>query len=157
MYINQRQQTHQRQSYNSWTLINTGVHGHIHLCAGYNQFHESKLSFPRWASGNRISFPRQLKTRMVNSRLPIRNNPNNRMYKSYRVKLSFYVLKFSEEHKHVFAFHVIVPYWQDTGSWNLSSSKTRTHLFYIVNIMGADVLATQGGITGITRCPHIRG
>ena len=28
--------------------------------------------------------------------------------------------------------------------WNTSSSKTRTYLFYIVNIMGADVLPTQG-------------
>ena len=29
--------------------------------------------------------------------------------------------------------------WYDTGSWNLSSCTTRTHLFYIVSIMGADV------------------
>ena len=31
-----------------------------------------------------------------------------------------------------------------TRSWNPSSSKTRTCLFYIINIMAADVLATQG-------------
>ena len=33
---------------------------------------------------------------------------------------------------------------RDTGSRNPSSSKTRNELFYIVNIMDADVLATQG-------------
>ena len=31
-----------------------------------------------------------------------------------------------------------------TGSWNASSSKTMICLFYIINIMAADVLATQG-------------
>ena len=31
-----------------------------------------------------------------------------------------------------------------TGSWNPSSSKTRTYPFHIINIMVADVLATQG-------------
>ena len=30
------------------------------------------------------------------------------------------------------------------GNWNPSLCKTRTYLFYIVNIMGADVLAMQG-------------
>ena len=32
----------------------------------------------------------------------------------------------------------------ELGSWNLSSSKTRTYPFCIVNIMAADVLVTQG-------------
>ena len=31
----------------------------------------------------------------------------------------------------------------DTGTWNPSSCKTRTCLFYIVNFVGADVLVTQ--------------
>ena len=35
-------------------------------------------------------------------------------------------------------------------SWNPSSCKTRTYLFYIVNIMGADVLVTQGARTSAT-------
>ena len=44
----------------------------------------------------------------------------------------------------LFTFNVIPSHWQDTGSWNPSSGKTRTYLFYIVNGMGADVLAMQG-------------
>ena len=44
----------------------------------------------------------------------------------------------------IYTFCVIPPNWHDTGSWNPSSSKTRTYLLFIVNIMGADVLATQG-------------
>ena len=43
--------------------------------------------------------------------------------------------------KHIFTFYDIPPHWHDSGSWNPSSSKTRIYLFYIVNIMGADVLA----------------
>ena len=39
---------------------------------------------------------------------------------------------------------MISQYWEDTGSWNSYSQKTRTHLSYIVNIMTADGLATQG-------------
>ena len=42
------------------------------------------------------------------------------------------------------------PHWHDTGSWNPFSSKTRTYLFYIVNIMVADVLATQGARASVT-------
>ena len=42
----------------------------------------------------------------------------------------------------VFTFSVISPHWCNTGIWNPSSNKTRTYLFYIVNIMAADVLAT---------------
>ena len=46
--------------------------------------------------------------------------------------------------------HVIPPHWHDTGSWNPSSSRTRTYIFYTVNIMGADVLATQGARASAT-------
>ena len=49
---------------------------------------------------------------------------------------------FQREHKHTFTFCVISPHWYDAGSWNPSSNKTRIYLFYIVNIMAADVLAT---------------
>ena len=31
------------------------------------------------------------------------------------------------------------PHWHDTGGWNPSSRRTRTYLFYIDNIMGADL------------------
>ena len=48
---------------------------------------------------------------------------------------------------HIFTFHVIPPHWYDTGGWNPSSNKTRTYPFYIVNIMAAGVLATQGART----------
>ena len=46
-----------------------------------------------------------------------------------------------KEQKHIFTFYVIPPHWYDTGSWNPSSCKTRTrtYLFYIVNITAADV------------------
>ena len=37
-----------------------------------------------------------------------------------------------------------------TGSWNPSSCKIRTYLFCIVNVMDADVLATQGTRTSAT-------
>ena len=58
---------------------------------------------------------------------------------SRRLKmLTLYVLNFSEEIKHIFIFHVIPPHRYDTGGWNPSPSRTRTYLFYIVNIMGAD-------------------
>ena len=49
---------------------------------------------------------------------------------------------FQREHKHIFIFCVISPHWYHAGSWNPSSNKTRTYLFYIVNIMAADVLPT---------------
>ena len=49
--------------------------------------------------------------------------------------------------KHIFTFYVIPPHWYDTGGWNTSSNKTRTCPFYIVNIMAAGVLATQGART----------
>ena len=33
------------------------------------------------------------------------------------------------EYKYMFPFYVIAPHWHDTGSWNISSCKTRTYLF----------------------------
>ena len=51
---------------------------------------------------------------------------------------------------HIFTFYVISRHWYDAGSWNPFSSKTRTNLFYIVNIMAADVLATQGARASAT-------
>ena len=37
-------------------------------------------------------------------------------------------------------FYVITPDWYDTGTQNPSSSKTRIYIFYIANIVAADVL-----------------
>ena len=56
---------------------------------------------------------------------------------------SVLTLKFFRGSKNIY-LHIIPPHWHDTGSWNPSVSKTRTYLPYTVNIMGADVLATQG-------------
>ena len=50
---------------------------------------------------------------------------------------------FRWKEKHIFTFYVIPPHWYEKGSWNPSSSKTKTCIFYIVNIMSADVLTTQ--------------
>ena len=52
--------------------------------------------------------------------------------------------------KHVFTFYVIPPHWHAKDNWNPSPYKTRTYLFYIVNIMVADVLATQGARASAT-------
>ena len=74
---------------------------------------------------------------------------------------------FQRKYKNVSIIHVIPPHWHDTGSWNPSSSTTRAYLFYIVNIMGADVQATQGARASATMIlamlnrnntvPHIKG
>ena len=41
--------------------------------------------------------------------------------------------------------YIYIPlHWHDTVSWNPSSGKTRTYLFYMMGIMGAGVMATLG-------------
>ena len=57
---------------------------------------------------------------------------------------TLYVPFFLQNHKCVFTFSIIPPCRYDTGVWNLFSWKTRSYLFYIVNIMVADDLSTQG-------------
>ena len=52
--------------------------------------------------------------------------------------------------KCIYIIFIIPPFWQDTGSLNPSSYKTRTYLFYIINIMGVDVLVTQGARASVT-------
>ena len=59
-------------------------------------------------------------------------------------------LKFFRGNENIFTFYVIPPHWHDTGSWNSSLNKARTYLFHMVNIMGADVLATQGARASAT-------
>ena len=57
-----------------------------------------------------------------------------------RFSFTLYLLIFFQrKHKHVFTFYVIPPHCHDTKSWNPSSSKTRIYLFYIANIVGADI------------------
>ena len=48
---------------------------------------------------------------------------------------------FQREHESIFTLYIIVPHWHDAGSWNLSSYKTMTCLFYMYNIIAADDLA----------------
>ena len=57
---------------------------------------------------------------------------------------------FYRRHKNVSIIYIILPHWHDNRSWNPFSYKTRTCLFYIVNITGDDVLATQGARTSAT-------
>ena len=57
---------------------------------------------------------------------------------------------FHRKHRNVSTIYAIPPHWPETGGWNLSSCKTRTYLFYMMNCMGADVLATQGARASAT-------
>ena len=54
-----------------------------------------------------------------------------------------------KKHKNACTIYTISQYVHDKG-WNPSSCKTITYLFNIANIMGADVLATQGARTSAT-------
>ena len=49
-----------------------------------------------------------------------------------------------KKHKNVFIFSIISEHFDGTCSWNLSWRKTGMHLSYVINIMAADDLATQG-------------
>ena len=59
------------------------------------------------------------------------------------VTLILYMLNFSEVTIHISTFYVIPSHWHDRKSWNPSWSKTKTYQFYRINIVAADVLATQ--------------
>ena len=50
--------------------------------------------------------------------------------------------KFFRGNINIYIHFVISPHWYDAGCCNPSSNKTRTYLFYLFNIMAADVLAT---------------
>ena len=63
---------------------------------------------------------------------------------------TLYELNFSVGTKTYIIFYVIYPHWHCTGCWDSPSSKTRTYLFYIVNIMVADVLAMEGARASAT-------
>ena len=51
---------------------------------------------------------------------------------------------FIRKRKNVSTIHIIPSHWHGTGTWNPSSCRARTCLFYIANVVGAIVLATQG-------------
>ena len=57
-----------------------------------------------------------------------------------RIKADFYV----------FTFNINTSHWHNTGSWNPSSCKTMTYVFYIVKIMAVDDLAMQGARASAT-------
>ena len=61
-----------------------------------------------------------------------------------RYELPLYMLIFPWKYKSVFKMYAILPHWHDTGRWNPYSCRTRNYILYIVNIMSANVLATQG-------------
>ena len=58
--------------------------------------------------------------------------------------------KFYGKHKNVSKTYIIPQHWHTTSSWSPSSCKTRTCIFYIVNIIVADVQATQGARASAT-------
>ena len=67
----------------------------------------------------------------------------------------------------MFTIYILTPHLHDTVDWTPSSYKARTYIFYMVNIMGADVLATQAARVLATMIftrlnlnnsvPHVKG
>ena len=51
---------------------------------------------------------------------------------------------FHRKHKGLSSINIIPSHWHDKGGRSPFSCKTRTYLFYRVNIVASDVLATQG-------------
>ena len=47
------------------------------------------------------------------------------------------------KYKNVFLFYITFQNWNEACSWNTSPCKTRAQIYYIVNGMVVDVLATQ--------------
>ena len=61
--------------------------------------------------------------------------------------LPYYVLNFSQEtQKCIYNLY----HFSKLTSLNYSSWKTRSYIFYVINIMGADGLATQGARASAT-------
>ena len=82
--------------------------------------------------------------------LPLPGHNQARYWLPCLIFLNLLRAKFFRGTKHIFTFYVIPLYLFGTGSWNPSSSKTRTYLFYIVNIIAADVLVTKGAMASAT-------
>ena len=64
--------------------------------------------------------------------------------------LTIYLLNFATGTKTDIYILCYSSHWHGTGSLNPSSSKTRTDIFYRVNIRGADIQATQGASASAT-------
>ena len=60
------------------------------------------------------------------------------------MSLTLYVQNVPRDTLNATTVYIIPPRWHDTGSWNSSPYKASTYLVYIINIMGADILDTQG-------------
>ena len=79
----------------------------------------------------------------------------HRVYRN-RNAFTFYILlnplcaKFFRWNKKIYLHFMSFLHVDMPQSWNPLSCKTKTYLFYIVNIMGADVLATQGARASAT-------
>ena len=52
-------------------------------------------------------------------------------------------------HRNIFLCSFMSWYWYSAGSWDRSPWKTGTHVSYIVNIVTADDLATQGATVSV--------
>ena len=59
-------------------------------------------------------------------------------------ELNFYIWNCLRKHKSIIVFSIISHYRVGPGDWNLSSWKSRSCLFCILNIMAADDLTTLG-------------
>ena len=68
--------------------------------------------------------------------------PTQRIFYHYLNELTLYVLNFAEETK--IYIYILCHSSALISHRYISSSKVKIYLFYIVNIMGADVLVTQG-------------
>ena len=63
---------------------------------------------------------------------------------------TLYMPNFQQNHRHLFTFFTIPSCWYGTGSWHYFPWKTRSYPFYVVSIMGADALVTQGTRASVT-------
>ena len=100
---------------------------------------------PCWGLKKQIKYP--------DNRVVLVEKTNDEMHESLKGQLHYALKKYFAYVRSwiiIFTYYVILPHWHDAGSWNPTSSKRKTYLFYIVNIMGADVLATQGARASAT-------
>ena len=78
------------------------------------------------------------------------------------------VLDIQPKHRNVSAIDINFPHWHNTGSEKPSCCNRRTHLYYIVFTMRADVLVTlpsaghqqprcRPSYDVLTRFPHVKG
>ena len=87
-----------------------------------------------------------------------------RKHKNIYIYIHIYIHKYI--YIYIYTIYSISPDWNDTGKLNLSSCKPMACQFYIANILGVNVLATQGAmasaimlLTVLNRnnSPHVKG